>query len=738
MSTLPVESSDDSCQCPCCADPSTPHHPLDTNSGVMYTHRDKGKGLKSYSRHIQHTWYKEFPWISVCSSTLKIYCSICRDAKSKGLIIYSRNYKPAFVENGFQNLKKARERFCSHESSSMHSEAVMKLGAVKSASSGVGALLNKQLENQQKNHRVMLMKLLGAIKYLTRQGLPLRGHHEDNESFEGNLYQLLLLQSEDCPGMESWLHQREYISPEITNELIMMMGQSILRSLLTDIRMALWFSILADEATDISRHEQMSLSIRWVDEGYAIHEDVLGLFQLPDTRAATIFSAIKDILIRCTLPIVQCRGQAFDGASNMSGANNGVQALVKRENAKALYVHCLAHSLNLSLKDITNSCVLIRNAMDFIFTLVQLIRFSPKRLSLFDSLRKNITVSTGENTPSLRMVCPTRWTVRHTSISSILQNYGVLLTALEEIQLGHDDYAAKASGLLAQMRSFDIYFALKLAYLCFSAAEQLSINLQSVDLTVQEALNGARLLRSHLQTLRNDGYFDSFYDSVCQQSSILTDDPYLPRQRRAPRRYDEGAQPHNFDSPKARYRHVYYEVLDLAIGEIERRFDHKDLNTVTQIEMLLVNAGNGVLADSLDPGLESYLKDDFDLDRLKTQLSLVKDMVANAQDLRVTRVTNVRTISDAMNTSCIYKNMLNEVHKLLKLYYTFPVTTATSERSFSSLRRLKSFLRTTMTECRLNNLFLLYVHKSVTLNLTCIATDFVSVNSRRMKYFGKF
>ena len=89
-----------------------------------------------------------------------------------------------------------------------------------------------------------------------------------------------------------------------------------------------------------------------------------------------------------------------------------------------------------------------------------------------------------------------------------------------------------------------------------------------------------------------------------------------------------------------------------------------------------------------------------------------------------------------MNTSTIYKSMLSEVDKLLKLYYTFPVTTASSERSFFSLHRIKTFLRTTMTECRLNNV--LYVHKSVILDLTCIATDFVSVNSRRKKYFGKF
>ena len=86
------------------------------------------------------------------------------------MINFSKNYKPAFVENSFQNLKKAREGFRDHESSSMHAEAVLKLGAAKSASSGVDALLSRQLENQQKHCRLMLMKLLNAIKSLLGNG----------------------------------------------------------------------------------------------------------------------------------------------------------------------------------------------------------------------------------------------------------------------------------------------------------------------------------------------------------------------------------------------------------------------------------------------------------------------------------------------------------------------------------------------------------------------------------------
>ena len=121
------------------------------------------------------------------------------------------------------------------------------------------------------------------------------------------------------------------------------MGQVVLREILGEIRAATWFSLIADEATDVSHNEQLSLTIRWVDNHYTIHEDTVSLVQLENMKAITLYSVIKDILIRCSLPIAQCRGQAYDGASNMSGVRNGVQALVKREANQALYVHCLAH-----------------------------------------------------------------------------------------------------------------------------------------------------------------------------------------------------------------------------------------------------------------------------------------------------------------------------------------------------------------------------------------------------------
>ena len=64
---------------------------------------------------------------------------------------------------------------------------------------------------------------------------------------------------------------------------------------------------------------------------------------------------------------------------------NGAQVLFKQEEPRALYVHCLAHSLNLCVQDVSKMYTL-----DFKQNLVQLIKFSPKRLHLFESLRKEV------------------------------------------------------------------------------------------------------------------------------------------------------------------------------------------------------------------------------------------------------------------------------------------------------------------------------------------------------------
>ena len=174
----------------------------------MYSSKRHGK-QKSHSKTIQNSWYKIHPWITVCTSEYKVYCATCRAANEQGLL-NSIPTKSTFLHRGFNNWKKALEKLRDHECSNVHKEATAKLAA-KARGVRIDAQLSVQLGNDQQHHRKMLMKLLQAIQYLSRQGLPLRAHREDTESFSGNLYQLLLLQVKDCPEMISWIHRKEYI-----------------------------------------------------------------------------------------------------------------------------------------------------------------------------------------------------------------------------------------------------------------------------------------------------------------------------------------------------------------------------------------------------------------------------------------------------------------------------------------------------------------------------------------------
>ncbi len=74
--------------------------------------------------------------------------------------------------------------------------------------------------------------------------------------------------------------------------------------------------------------------------------------------------------------------------------------------------------------------------MDFLYELLQLIKYSPKRLTLFESFRTDIAMSSEIVSPSLRNLCLTRWTVRNTSIYSVLLNYKSLLKTLDEASKG--------------------------------------------------------------------------------------------------------------------------------------------------------------------------------------------------------------------------------------------------------------------------------------------------------------
>ena len=81
--------------------------------------------------------------------------------------------------------------------------------------------------------------------------------------------------------------------------------------------------------------------------------------------------------------------------------------------------------------------------------------------------------------------------------------------------------------------------------------------------------------------------------------------------------------------------------------------------------------------------------------------------------------------------------MVCKVHNLLRLYLTIPITSATAERSFSALRNVLTYLRSSMTEQRLNNCMQFDIHKQLT-DFMQIAKEVIAINAERKLYIHKY
>ena len=89
------------------------------------------------------------------------------------------------------------------------------------------------------------------------------------------------------------------------------------------------------------------------------------------------------MLIRFSLPLSQCRGQAYDGASSMSGHLSGLAVRITKDVPTAIFVHSFAHCTNLCLQPVARQCVPVRGPLDLVMEVSQLILYYPKRSSLF-------------------------------------------------------------------------------------------------------------------------------------------------------------------------------------------------------------------------------------------------------------------------------------------------------------------------------------------------------------------
>ena len=299
------------------------------------------------------------------------------------------------------------------------------------------------------------------------------------------------------------------------------------------------------------------------------------------------------------------------------------------------------------------------------------------------------------------------------------------------------DVRARIFGVQAQMRKFDFLFGVMLGAMTLKHIDNLSKTMQHKDLSATEAQEIARLTITTLQSIRSDSAFSQFWDLVQQTASEHdVEDSILPRHRKVPTNLEVGTSPPIYpDSPKDHYKQIYFEALDMLTTCIHDRFQQPGYLMCGTLESLILKAANGNdYRGEMKKALDFY-GSDLDAYRLDGQLQVLSQHYKNRSG-----AITFNTVKDYLKElSTAQQVFYSEVITVLKLLLVLPATNATSERTFSAMRRIKSYLRATMNQTRLNHLMVLHVHKTHcdNLSLVSVANEFVN-NEHRMKLFGKF
>ena len=524
----------------------------------------------------------------------------------------------------------------------------------------------------------------------------------------------------------------KYVSHDVQNELLKVMALSVLRDVSREIHSSSFDTVMCDECTDTS-----IICIRWVDSQLDVHEDIIGLYKIDDISAATITHVIKDALVRLNLTLSKCRGQCYGGASNISGPRSGVAKRLKDEEHRALYLHCHGHALSLAAGDAIKKCKVVKDALEVTMEVSKLVKFSPNRAAKLEKIRQELA----SDSPGFRVLCPTRWTVRAASLKFVLDNYLALqqLWDISKDTASDPTVKARIIGVEAQFRTFSFFFGLHLGELVLRHTDSLSKALQSTTMSAAEGDHTAEMTVKTLMSLRKEEQFDALWSiAIKAQQEEDVDEPVLPRRRKVPRRLDDGNAPAEFSSDcKAHYRKSYYEALDNVTMSIQDRFDQQDCKIYQSLEELLLKAIRGEDTKAVLDTVCQFYGEDFDHDRLVLHLEIIRVNLPTDVSSSALCLDDIKKYVLSMSVN--ERGLIYEVVTLLKLLLVLPSTNAVSERTFSAMRRLKTYLRATMKQNRLNHLLVLNVHKDRTDNLSCeaVAQSFVGDSEHRLTVFGR-
>lgn len=631
----------------------------------------KSRG-KTYKRQFNEDIYFRNNWI--CGSVQKnaLFCFPCTLFGVEG-------EEKSWRKNGVRDLIHLNEKLKKHETSRVHISNELKFGLFGKASIQdqleSAYWLNIQKHNEEvTNNRYVLSKFIDCIKFCGAFELALKEHDESSEN-PGIFRGLVNFTSELDRTLGQHLKNAAIFkgTSKLQNDILDCMLEVYREEILREINIAPFLAVMCDETANVSSKFEMVIILRYITkEGNGVER--FWTFLPPENHSAVslasnIFNVVDPILKNDKKKLI---AQCYDGAAVMSGKHGGVHALIKERYKNAHFVHCYAHQLNSVM---SRACSINSQVRAFFGDLHDIPAFfnqSPKRLVVLNRF-------IGKNVPHS---APTKWNFNIRTVNVIYEHRDSIMDCVRHLEEDSNAVTCKeARNVLRVLEDSNFTFWLTVFHYIMPHVEVLYNELQKKDLNPTNTQNMVNNFEKSINNVRIK------IDPIIQQASIFSSDNDTKRKRLN----DED------------HRSACVEVCDVIIKNAKERFtftNHLGAASLFNSDNF-DNYNRSFPEYNLDLTCEAY---SLEKQRLRTELSV---LYSNFQ---------CRALKGAVPLlKFIISNKLDETlvetKKLLEILVTTPMITAEAERTFSTLNRIKTFLKNSTCEDCLPALLMLSIEK---------------------------
>lgn len=645
-------------------------------------------------------WYSKYgAWLEYSVENNAIFCKVCRH--------FGNNLIADKFTRGFRNWKRTHQACSKHELSKAHNTALGKYLTYKEVQQSGNAALNQPANNDQhhtvspgltQTNRDHIKVILDVVMFCVRQHVTPGEHEENNLGGFHEAFQLLCKYDPRIQSRFDAVPKNRTLtgqSPDIQNDLMDAAASLLLRQIKQELHNTndTCYAVLADECSDQSKRQLVAVCLRYLYRG-SVRERVVGFVDTGDTSGAEgIALKIIQILEPFELHPGLCVGFGFDGAAVMSG----VQSILRRTFTRALYVHSCSHQLNSVLCEASKSCAGFKAFFEAVNALCLFLTRGPHRQARFLEIQKEMH----PDRPPVGLDDDAR--AQPSAVSDVLRSFDVILETLTEFAESGGRAGLEAQSLLQQVQTKKFTFLLVASCRLFEVSDLASKALQcdTSGPMLTRCIDSIDCLKQNLINLRHSGFEQilTASDELTGKNEIENWDVSFSRKRKLQSRDESTSLGKSFKVRCADdLRALWNQILDSQVNELDCRF-HRDAYRLMKAAAALRAGHDCDLPENVHPVSKSYGVEISDA-----------ELFAFAQILRRTSsaVRSRLSLLEAFDT-CSEEKFPN-VHLLIRILLTLPITPCTDERNRSSVNKIKTANRSTM----LNPLSLLSFEKDLT------------------------